>query len=215
MRTYRVSEVYATIQGEGQLTGTPVVLLRLQGCTVGCPWCDTKHSWPLDATRLEKLEHTPEEIFRLVRNVSHEEKWVLLTGGEPCEQSPLRPLVAELRKRWRVMLETSGTDALDCPELIDHICCSPKANMPGGKGLIAKTLLDAHEVKFVVGKSEDLSKASDLVDKLGLRNDRVSLQPLGSKDRAAGDITTSLCMDWAAQRGWRVSIQTHKLIGVP
>jgi 7-carboxy-7-deazaguanine synthase len=125
---YRVNDIYATIQGEGKLVGTPMILLRLHGCSVGCSFCDTKETWAKGDAALPSRRATLEDARgsnelwveldqdSLVRAVCTERdgnapgvEWVLLTGGEPAEQ-PIRPLVRALhRAGFRVALETSGT----------------------------------------------------------------------------------------------------------
>lgn len=126
--TYRVNDLYATIQGEGKMVGTPMILLRLHGCPVGCTFCDTKETWAMDGAALPDRRATLAEARgtnalwveldteALVRAVCDERersapgvRWVLLTGGEPAEQ-PVRPLVRALHERgFKVALETSGT----------------------------------------------------------------------------------------------------------
>ncbi len=210
--SYLVSEVYATLQGEGRLAGTPVILLRLQGCAVGCPWCDTKHSWTMDRGALREAE----ELARTCLHLSNGERWVMLTGGEPCEQAPLRPLVEALRAAgFRVMLETSGTAELDCPELIEHLCVSPKAGMPGGRALMPEVVRAAHEVKCVVGKDSDITRAVELAEALQLPAERISLQPLGGERQPATSKATRLCIEAARRLGYRVSLQTHKMLDIP
>ena len=112
--TFRVNDIYATIQGEGKMVGTPMILLRLHGCSVGCTFCDTKETWAMGDAALPWRRATLEEARgsnelwaeldedSLVRAVREEcdgnapgVEWVLLTGGEPAEQ-PIRPLVRAL-----------------------------------------------------------------------------------------------------------------------
>lgn len=207
-RTYRVSEMYRTLQGEGVMSGTPVVLVRLQGCSVGCPWCDTKYSWPTEPGD----DFAPETIARRARAAGPGLSWLLLTGGEPCEQAPLLPLIEAFHAMdFKVMLETSGTAPLDCPEAIEHLCCSPKGGMPGGKALVLEVLKAAHELKFVIGKAEDLELALALMDTFALPLSRLSLQPLGGPKKAGA---ADFCTRKAQELGLRVSLQTHKLLGL-
>lgn len=202
---YAVADVYDTIQGEGAQAGTPMVLLRLQGCGVGCPWCDTKETWapgiPLltaaqVAAAVEKAQKGPRE-------------WVLITGGEPLEQH-LQDLAAELHARGlKVALETSGTAPISFnPENFEWICVSPKEGMPGGKPLLDGVLSNADELKFVIGKPEDVERARALVARFP--GPVVSLQPLSESKKA-----TRLCVEAAMQYGWRLSLQQHKLLGLP
>jgi 7-carboxy-7-deazaguanine synthase len=254
--TYRVNDIYATIQGEGKLVGTPMILLRLHGCSVGCAFCDTKETWATGDAALPWRRATLEDARgsnelwveldedSLVRAVCAERdakapgvEWVLLTGGEPAEQ-PIRPLVRALHgARFKVALETSGTarghleensnsDHEHAPgasgegsggalaesrgDSCDFVCCSPKIGNPGRRPILADVVRGADEIKMVIGKASDVEKFESFVREHGLTDpSALSLQPMSESRRA-----TELCMAAALRLGCRVSIQTHKLIGV-
>lgn len=93
-----INEMFQTLQGEGYFTGVPAIFIRLQGCPVGCAWCDTKHTW-------EKLEDREVSLFSILAKTKESDKWgaassedllavigrqgytarhVVITGGEPC-----------------------------------------------------------------------------------------------------------------------------------
>jgi 7-carboxy-7-deazaguanine synthase len=218
----RVNTIYQTIQGEGVKTGVPMVLLRLQGCSVGCPWCDTKETWsvgtgvpvPLDALPSGKSEvYAVAYEADIVRHICARwvTKWVLVTGGEPAEQD-LAPLVAALHGAGRmVAIETSGTARGHIGSAADWVCVSPKLFMPGGRPVLPEVVEAAHEIKYVVGTRKDIARLDDLLSGLNLRKDvSICLQPV-SRSPAA----TALCVETVQERGWRLSIQTHYLIGVP
>src|ERR1700757_910647 len=84
-----LNELFETIQGEGSKTGTPSTFVRLQGCDVGCPWCDTKHTWTLEDVLGKTGSDTRfawVSVDELVRQVNLRlAKHVVLTGGEPCQ----------------------------------------------------------------------------------------------------------------------------------
>jgi 7-carboxy-7-deazaguanine synthase len=116
----RLNDIYACVQGEGCLAGTPMVLIRLQGCGVGCPWCDTKETWDLKPAMhlptIDKARTLPifwttadeAEIALKAREIGPNIPWALVTGGEPAEQA-LGPLVDHLHAQgFRVAIETSG-----------------------------------------------------------------------------------------------------------
>lgn len=227
---YPVNEVYATFQGEGRWTGTPVVLLRLQGCPVGCPFCDTKETWRLDRA-WEKA--TPEEAFVVEKggeptpawvSLSATEiaayirtkykpmsiKWVMLTGGEPANY-PLSSLTYALHDAgFQIMLETSGTADGHLNADIDWVTVSPKINMPGGKLVLKHVVAAADEIKFAVGKRTDINKLRELLRECPIKaRTIISLQPISQSKRA-----TRLCLTAAMNNGWNISIQTHKYVSV-
>lgn len=211
----KVNTFYPTIQGEGAMTGVPMIVLRLQGCSVGCPWCDTKETWDADGG----IELHPAEIAkRLARYREHPDtkgiEWILLTGGEPAEQdlSELIPVLHE--KGWRVALETSGTAPLPANAGFDFVTVSPKMLMPGKKLVLATALLRADEIKHVVGSERDIDMLDTLLNSCSQSwpgtMPPVTLQPVSQSEKA-----TRLCTRVCLERGWRLSVQVHKVIGLP
>jgi len=221
---YPVNEVFVTIQGEGHWTGTPSIFIRLQGCPVGCPWCDTKHTWPSGVLAQEMTS-----LALVTEKPSASESWamaslpelgeyvaqhppvrhVVLTGGEPC-QYDLEVLANYLERRHRcqVQVETSGTFT---PRVTPAtwLTVSPKVNMPGGYRVLDEALTRADEIKMPVGRGRDLDNLALLLGRCK-RNVLVYLQPLSLSRNA-----TRLCCDQAIAHGWRVSLQTHRLGGWP
>src|SRR5690554_1868916 len=120
---YPVNEVFQTIQGEGVYTGVPAIFIRLQGCPVGCPWCDTQHTWehrpedevPLTAV-IEKsaasskwAEVTPQQLLDFFQQRGYTARHVVITGGEPAMYD-LVPLGEALEQAgYQLQIETSGT----------------------------------------------------------------------------------------------------------
>jgi 7-carboxy-7-deazaguanine synthase len=215
-----VNDVYRTIQGEGCMTGTPMVLVRLQGCGVGCPFCDTKETWDRAASyRVPYLEnalgtgpHWCElSEIALAQAVSERRQgcqWALITGGEPADQ-PLAPLVQALHDvGMRVALETSGTATGHLLAPFDWVCVSPKIAMPGGKTVLRHACQSADELKMVIGKEEDLRTLKALLHDIDYHG-QVCLQPMSASERA-----TELCVAECIRTGWRLSVQTHKVINV-
>lgn len=221
MNGYRISEVYPTIQGEGFYAGRPLVILRLQGCNVGCPWCDTKHSWP------EQGElHDAQAIVKMVADVAKGLRTVLVTGGEPAEQDLLGLAMALKHAGYTLHLETSGTAAghLSALQLWQWITVSPKVGMPGGRAILHDVVWSANELKFVIGKQEHIDEALAFLERYvctprralaGMRQSVkdmpvVSLQPLSANEKA-----TSLCVSAAMKHGFRLSLQQHKILNLP
>lgn len=215
----RVNEIFATIQGEAQWTGTPATFIRLQGCPVGCPWCDTKHTWPEGADRhridlealMEKVDPSPtwallgeRQIIEAVTDMVP--RHFVLTGGEPLMQD-VWALCEGLLELGTVQIETSGTVDRVVPADV-WLTVSPKVDMPGGRQVLPDLLVMADEVKMPVGDASDLAHLDALLD-LGPVGGEVWLQPLSQDDAA-----TALCVATCMERNWQLSIQTHKFAGL-
>jgi 7-carboxy-7-deazaguanine synthase len=214
----RVNEVFSTIQGEAHYTGTPSVFIRLQGCPVGCSWCDTKHTWATNNSSKvpfvdiqAKLDNSPTwaEInsLDLVSYVTKlGPRHFVITGGEPCTYD-LTSFTNALSSFGSVQIETSGTHQI-LASANTWVTISPKINMAGGLAVCADALERANELKMPIANDQDLRNLKQLLAES--KFDRpVWLQPV-SQDKAA----TSLCVQNCLHNGWRLSIQTHKFAGV-
>ena len=100
----RLAETFRSLQGEGPSTGTPAHFLRLQGCDVGCRWCDTRYTWDPALGRESTLAEAFAELHAL-----GPAPLLVVTGGEPLEHAGIRELLAAAAGQWpRVEVETSG-----------------------------------------------------------------------------------------------------------
>ena len=219
---YPINDLYASVQGEGTHTGVPMVIVRLHGCPVGCPFCDTKETWHRDAATLlppgERWQGTSPQwtqlsgtaIARLARVEGPHLRWILLTGGEPALQ-PLRALTDALHAQgFKVALETSGTALGFLGAGIDHVCVSPKVGMPGGRVVDRAAVHAAHEIKWLIGKAADLDRLHAFLSEYEVPGaTSIALQPISANEKA-----TQLALDAALEHGWRVSIQVHKYLNV-
>jgi 7-carboxy-7-deazaguanine synthase len=224
MNTYLpVNDIYASIQGEGVQAGTPMVILRLQGCKVGCPWCDTQETWGMEE-QVDSLEQAlgKSPAYALLSTATIADyieahyphhRWVLVTGGEPAAYG-LRPLVAALHSLgYQVALETSGTALGLVGAAFDWVTVSPKIGMPGGLLVQATALARADEIKHVVGRQADIDRLDDLLATVQahLKEDvTICLQPVSQSPKA-----TELCLETIQRRGWRLSLQLHKYLDLP
>ncbi len=220
---YPVNDCYTCVQGEGVQTGVAMVLLRLHGCAVGCPWCDTKHTWEVDPTQEqptiaaaigENTRYSSQSAATIADYIQQNHpgpRWIMLTGGEPA-QYPLKPLIDELHSRgYRVALETSGTETGHLGAGIDWVCVSPKIGMPGQKVVKTEALESADEIKHVIVTEKDITALDHLINGVNLKpNVQICLQPVSQQQRA-----TQLCIDTVQARGWRLSIQVHKYLRQP
>ncbi|VEN74253.1 7-carboxy-7-deazaguanine synthase [Candidatus Desulfarcum epimagneticum] len=216
---YQINDIHPCVQGEGVHAGVPMVLIRLQGCGVGCPWCDSKETWGFSEKNrvglADALGTNPRwagagvgETLAFVRSRPPKIRWALITGGEPAGQD-LAPLAKGLKEDgYRTAIETSGTARGHLGAGFDWICVSPKFDMPGGGEPLPECLESAHEIKHVAGKPADIDRLDRALDGLGLREGVViSLQP-----ESLGRKATELCVKTVMERGWRLSLQTHKFI---
>lgn len=223
MNSYKINEVFESLQGEGSYTGLPSIFVRLQGCPVGCPWCDTKHTWTVDpefqvtsdmvmAETSESnrwFEHSTEQLLTLFADNGYVAKHIVLTGGEPCLYDLTEITASLIAKGYSVQIETSGTyEVLVHPDT--WVTVSPKVNMPGGREVLASAMRRANEIKHPVAMQkhiEELDQVLSLLDDTVVPN--VYLQPISQQKRA-----TELAIKTCIARNWRLSLQTHKFIGI-
>ncbi|MEO0404439.1 MAG: 7-carboxy-7-deazaguanine synthase QueE [Bacteroidota bacterium] len=194
-----VMEQFYTIQGEGAFTGTPAYFIRLGGCDVGCVWCDVKESWDMDA-------HPKETIHRLVEKVLDSgANRVVITGGEPCMHD-LGPLTKALRdSNIKTHLETAGVHPITGEW--DWICFSPKKF----KKPLEEAYVKAHELKVVVFHGSDIKWAQGHADQMN-SSAELFLQP--EWDRREEHLPSIL--NYVREHPkWKLSLQTHKYIGIP
>lgn len=196
---YPVMEQFYTLQGEGAYAGQAAYFIRLGGCDVGCVWCDVKESW-------DEAAHPLQTVETLVQNaLAHPGRLVVITGGEPTLHD-LSGLVAALHENgFRVHIETSGTNLLSAP--LDWVTLSPKKFKAPLSGALAK----ANELKVVVYHKSDFEWA-EMHEGLVPEDCILYLQAEWSRRERM----TPLIIDYIQQHPrWRLSLQTHKYIGVP
>lgn len=200
---YQVNEVYRTIQGEGWHAGLPVTLVRFQGCVQECEFCDTKYAQDPKGG----IGATTSQLYALIEKIHAREQIILLTGGEPAIQD-LWPIVKFIRDLGPIHLETSGAYYIksNVRSALSWVTVSPKE-----LSCDYDTINNANEIKWVVKDQDDIDALREyLVDSLGLRfNVKVCVQPISRAARA-----TEVCLKACLKFGWRLSLQTHKYIGV-
>ena len=209
----RVSETFVSLQGEGYFTGTPAFFLRMSGCNLRCPFCDTKHQ--------PNKEMSEEEIVE--EACRHKPRHIVITGGEPALQ--LTPsLIRKLHEAgFFIQVETNGT--LPLPDGIDWVTCSPKTASPvpsqGGENV--PSLLEwvgeyPHELKvlFMGDGTDPDSIVSPLLGRgRGRLEPRLFLQPLDTGDAERNRDILRATIDYILQHPqWSLSLQTHKMLGI-
>jgi len=208
---YSVKEIFHTLQGEGANAGTPAVFCRFAGCNLwsgreedrasaACRFCDTDFVGT-DGAGGGRFD-APGDLVRALRSVlppGAPPGLLVCTGGEPLLQLDA-PLVQAMRAAgFRVAVETNGTQP--APPGLDWICVSPKAGAP--------LVLDrGQELKLVYPQA-----GAEPPEFERLAFDHFFLQPM---DGPARERNTRLAVEYClAHPRWRLSLQSHKLIGIP
>lgn len=193
----KVNEIFETIQGEGVYTGVPAVFVRLQGCPVGCPWCDTKHTWevkpeqeatfadiPIKSVENEKWGAITESDLVKFCLDNYSARHIVITGGEPCMYDLTNLTRMFQAYEFTCQVETSGTYEVLVSEQT-WITVSPKVNMKGGLALVPQALGRANEIKHPVGTHKDIDNLHELLVNYETKSDVVvALQPISQKERA-------------------------------
>lgn len=190
----QISEFFTSIQGEGSKAGTIMFFVRVQGCSVGCSFCDTKYSWQFHKSNLVSNE---EIVKRALESYCD---WVCITGGEPLEHD-ISSLIDDLKEAGlKVMIETSGYGKYDCMNA-DWIVLSPKDRFSD-----KKCSLDYFsELKCVVTSKDDVLYYTQ---KYKREDCYKSFQPVNND----GKIATMLIN--LKIPNWRITGQQHVLFGL-
>lgn len=194
MNSYKVNEIFAGVQAEGGNAGRAAVFVRLSGCNLRCPWCDTpRHN--------EGAVMSRQELEAAVMALYHPGMMILFTGGEPTlqlkEEEELFPGI------YRA-IETNGTRPV--PTWIDYVACSPKSDLDFNSAELLRQLHPS-EIKLVFEPGREayllnLEKSAPCP---------LFLQPL----ELDGKMNTAETIDFLlAHPRYRLSLQYHKLIGI-
>ena len=210
--SYKVKEIYYTLQGEGAQAGRPAVFCRFSGCNLWsgreedrhkaiCQFCDTDF-WGTDGVnggRFETAQDLAKAVADLWPDMEQGKPYVVCTGGEPMLQLDKKLVEAFHESRIEVAVETNGT--IMPPQGIDWVCVSPKADS-------TIVLQKGNELKLVFpqpGAEPHLFKDWDF--------DHYYLQPMDSPQL---EQNTRLAIDYCLHNPqWKLSVQTHKVLGVP
>ncbi|MBC5821152.1 MAG: 7-carboxy-7-deazaguanine synthase QueE [Candidatus Eremiobacteraeota bacterium] len=188
-----LAEIFYSVQGEGAWVGTPAVFVRLAGCNLNCRFCDTDYS--------VKAFLTAEQIVARVRELGGECPMVILTGGEPLAQRESSDLITALRADGRrVHIESNGSVPVELPPDV-WLTVSPKERLH--PAMAAR----ANEVKLIV----DGRVPEEWLGHFEARSVPTFLQPEGNK---RSNIALAVEAAKRDPRRFRLSLQTHKFIGV-
>ncbi len=191
----KVNEIFYSLQGEGFHSGTPAVFVRLSGCNLRCPFCDTRHEHGTEMSEAEVVEAVRQYPSHLV----------VVTGGEPALQLTSSLVDALHAAGRRVAVETNGTRPL--PANVDWVTLSPKDAFLGPQA--APVLTKADELKLLFdGVREPQPYGTIAVA-------HRYLQPCDSGDTARNARTTAAAVDYIMRHPeWRLSLQIHKILGI-
>lgn len=194
-----VMESFLTVQGEGTFTGHAAWFIRTGGCDVGCTWCDVKESWEAGAHPMRSVDDLVSEASTRPARIA------VVTGGEPLMQD-MGPLTDALRAAgFRTHLETSGAHPLS--GRWHWICLSPKKFKPA----LPEVFAAAHELKTIVANRHDLRWADEQAAKVNAHC-ALLLQPEWS---GRDEMMPLIIEKVKADPRWRISLQTHKYLGIP
>ncbi len=197
-----VQEIFPTLQGEGPYVGQPATFIRLGGCNLACEFCDTE----FESYKKFSLSEILSEVKKFAK------KLVVITGGEPMRQ-PIERLCDELVKLgFLVQIETNGTIFRELNPGV-KIICSPKVTAGKYHQIRPDLISRINAFKFILSKSNENYR--DVVD-VGQSETAapVYLQPMDEYDENKNRENLKYAADLCLERGFFLSLQTHKILGI-
>ena len=220
----KISELFFSIQGEGELTGIPSVFVRTSGCNLRCRWCDTKYSsWTPEGENVD-IEELVEKVCR------YPARHVVITGGEPMIAKDIKEFVDLLKQSGKhITIETAGTIApngIQC----DLASISPKlSDSTPEKGEISEEWIERHDstridynilnewidsyefqLKCVVSRREEINEVKCIIDKIesDILPEKVLLMPEGT-DSETIHSRYDMLVDLCKENGFRMCNRLH------
>jgi len=196
-QTLPTVEMFHSIQGEGTWVGTNAFFIRLAGCDVGCPWCDTKQSW-----------NPKRHLYQSIKDLATAAKAanpqiVVVTGGEPLMHDLTHLTQALKAADLQIHLETSGAHPFS--GTFDWVTFSPKRFKAPHPSIYPH----ASELKVVIANASDLEWAEQQAAQVSPTAPKLLQPEWESSDSQA------IVFGYVLKNpGWRVSLQTHKFLGV-
>lgn len=216
--TLDVHSIFYTIQGEGPYCGHPAIFIRLAGCNLQCPGCDTEYTNNREILTVQEIVARAERTIAETRSLAR--PIVVITGGEPFRQN-ISVLVRMLKRYYRVQIETNGTLGIDDPTPFEHvdIVCSPKA----GKVHYSIT---AHARWFKYVLHHESVCPDDGLPILALDHSAspkvfrpplgtpIYLQPMDCKDEETNKKNLQAVLASCLRFGYILQLQVHKILSV-
>ncbi|NRB10033.1 MAG: 7-carboxy-7-deazaguanine synthase QueE [Rickettsiaceae bacterium] len=202
-----ITKIFKTIQGEGPYVGMGGIFIRLGGCNLACHFCDTEFE---NFTKMN-ISTIIDEVNNLAKDSI---KLVVITGGEPLRQ-PIALLCKKLLDaRFKVQMETNGTLYRELPKQVE-IVCSPK--IIANKYLKIRQELIPHikAIKFLI--SANIPGYNQIADNILQDIDKqipIYVQPIDEFDEQKTKFNEQLAVDLAINKGYILSYQIHKKLGI-
>lgn len=191
----RVNEIFYSLQGEGYHSGEAAVFVRLSGCNLRCPFCDTAHEGGEAMDEAEVVAEVSKYPARLV----------VVTGGEPSLQLTATLVEALHAAGRRVAVETNGTRLL--PSNVDWVTLSPKDAFVGRQAVPVLTRADELKVVFDGEHEPAAYETIEVAHRF--------LQPMDCGDPVRNARITAAAVDYIGRHPqWRLSLQIHKMINI-
>jgi len=202
MKTYRINEVFYSLQGEGARSGEPSVFIRFSGCNMTCavePSDTSPGGFNCDTEFVSGRSLTAEQLIEEIEALTLSCRWLVLTGGEPLLQLD-RDLILTLKAAgYFLAIETNGTKEI--PSGLDWVCVSPKV----AEHAVVPTKAD--EVKYVRAKGQGIPRPA-------VKATHKYLSPAFDSREVAGE-TLQWCIGLCLENPeWRLSVQDHNLWNV-
>lgn len=192
---YKVNEIFYSLQGEGRWMGRPAVFVRMSGCNLKCPFCDTDFRGYSEMSADDILSRCLEE--------GGECRFIVLTGGEPSLQVDEQLISILHQAGYYLSMETNGTHAI--PEGIDWVTCSPKVDFTEGGEPIVKQV---DELKLIFDGEHQISDH-------GIACTFRYLQPCDVGNDSRNYLILNECIKYIkAHPEWQLSVQMHKIVGI-
>jgi organic radical activating enzyme len=219
--SYRINNIFYSLQGEGRNTGRAAAFVRFAGCNLRCPFCDTEFDSYREMTADEILQEIAQlSSFHSPLSSLHSplpSRFIVLTGGEPTLQVDEHFVDLLHQEGYEVAMESNGTRP--APRNLDWLTVSPKV-VDGGRSMVDGEGKAPDEIKIVFEEntaemlSSPASPLSSLLSPLP-SPPLLYLQPCDTGDSARNAFILQQCISYIKQHPqWRLSLQTHKLIGI-
>ena len=207
----QITEIFKTIQGEGMLTGTVSVIIRLWGCNLKCRWCDEKNS------SMPGIGYTLSLKDLIKKIAKYNCKNIVITGGEPLIHHDIVALTNELKKRgYFITIETNATiiknvscDLISMSPKLSHSVSEDIKRYENHEGLIKIDVIKYYikkydyQIKFVVEHEKNFNEIENILSKIGNYNrSNVLIMPLASSRKQLFEIQKKV-VDMCIKRNWR------------